>query len=36
MLLPTTTAAKPSIPITKPTTKCPTAASTAFAKSITY
>jgi hypothetical protein len=34
MLLPTTTTAKPSIPIPKPkpTTKCPTTASTAFAK----
>jgi hypothetical protein len=32
MLLPATTTAKPSIP--KPTTKCPTTASTAFAKPI--
>jgi hypothetical protein len=37
MLLPTTTTAKPSIPITKPkpTTKCPTTAATTFAKPIT-
>jgi hypothetical protein len=34
MLLPTTTTAKPSISITKPkpTAKCPTTASTTFAK----
>jgi hypothetical protein len=39
MLLPTTTTAKPTISIskslTKPTTKCTTTASTAFAKPIT-
>jgi hypothetical protein len=37
MLLPTTTTAKSSIPITKPkpTAKCTATASTAFAKPIT-